>query len=243
MTEQRIAHDHVDPTVYAQPAALSVRVLDVALPQAKVGYIGSGHDAVADWLTALGVDVTALTDDQITSDEALAGFDTIVIGIFALRFRDGLVSEMPRLREWVEQGGTLVTLYHRPWDNWDPDTVPPRKLEIGQPSLRWRVTDAEAEVTHLADHPLLSKPNAITAEDWDGWVKERGLYFAKSWDDAYTPLLSMSDPDEAPLTGALLTAEIGKGRHTHCSLVLHHQMAKLVPGAFRLMANLIAPRR
>jgi hypothetical protein len=40
-----------------------------------------------------------------------------------------------------------------------------------------------------------------------------------------------------------LTAEIGKGRHTHCSLVLHHQMAKLVPGAFRLMANLIAPRR
>lgn len=243
MTEQRIAYDHVDPTVYAQPAALSVRVLDVALPQAKVGYIGSGHDAVADWLTALGVDVTALTDDQITSDDALAGFDTIVVGIFALRFRDGLVSEMPRLREWVEQGGTLVTLYHRPWDNWDPDTVPPRKLEIGQPSLRWRVTDADAEVTHLADHPLLSTPNAIKSEDWDGWVKERGLYFAKSWDDAYTPLLSMSDPDEAPLTGALLTADIGKGRHTHCSLVLHHQMAKLVPGAFRLMANLIAPRR
>jgi LmbE family N-acetylglucosaminyl deacetylase len=243
MTEQRIAHDHVDPTVYAQPAALSVRVLNVALPQTKVGYIGSGHDAVADWLTALGVDVTVLTDDQITNDETLAGFETIVIGIFALRFRDGLVSEMPRLREWVDQGGTLVTLYHRPWDNWDPDTVPPRKLEIGQPSLRWRVTDAEAEVTHLTEHPLLSTPNTITAEDWDGWVKERGLYFAKSWDDAYTPLLSMSDPDEEPLKGALLTADIGKGRHTHCSLILHHQMAKLVPGAYRLMANLITPRR
>lgn len=243
MTEQRIAHDHVDPTVYAQPAALSVRVLNVALPQTKVGYIGSGHDAVADWLTALGVDVTVLTDDQITNDETLAGFETIVIGIFALRFRDGLVSEMPRLREWVDQGGTLVTLYHRPWDNWDPDTVPPRKLEIGQPSLRWRVTDAEAEVTHLTEHPLLSTPNTITAEDWDGWVKERGLYFAKSWDDAYTPLLSMSDPDEELLKGALLTADIGKGRHTHCSLILHHQMAKLVPGAYRLMANLITPRR
>ena len=244
MTEQRIAYDHVDPTVYARPAALNVRVLDVALPQAKVGYIGSGHDAVADWLASLGVDVTQLTDDQITSDETLAAFDTIVIGIFALRFRDGLVSEMPRLREWVEEGGTLVTLYHRPWDNWDSDTVPPRRLEIGQPSLRWRVTDADAEVTHLApDHALLNTPNQIIAEDWEGWVKERGLYFAKSWDDAYTPLLSMSDPGEDSLTGALLTAEIGKGRHTHCSLVLHHQIAKLVPGAYRLMANLIAPRR
>lgn len=244
MTEQRIAYDHVDSTAYTRPAALSVRVLDVALPVARVGYIGSGHDAVADWLTALGADVTALSDDQITSDEALAAFDTIVIGIFALRFRDGLVSEMPRLHEWVEEGGTLVTLYHRPWDNWDSDTVPPRRLEIGQPSLRWRVTDAEAEVTHLApDHALLNTPNQINAKDWEGWVKERGLYFAKSWDDAYTPLLSMSDPGEDPLTGALLTTEIGKGRHTHCSLVLHHQMAKLVPGAYRLMANLIAPRR
>jgi LmbE family N-acetylglucosaminyl deacetylase len=244
MTEQRIAHDHVDPTAYARPAALTLRVLDVALPKAKVGYIGSGHDAVADWLKALGVDVTALTDDQITSDAALSAFDTIVIGIFALRFREGLVSEAPRLHEWVEQGGTLVTLYHRPWDNWDPDTVPPRRLEIGQPSLRWRVTDAQAEVTHLLpDHALLNTPNQITTEDWEGWVKERGLYFAKSWDAAYTPLLSMCDPDEEPLEGALLTAEIGKGRHTHCSLVLHHQMAKLVPGAYRLMANLIAPRR
>ncbi|MDP4991108.1 MAG: DUF4350 domain-containing protein, partial [Marivita lacus] len=243
MTEQRIAHDHVDPTVHARPAALTVRVLDVALPEAKVGYIGSGHDAVAEWLNALGVDVTVLSDDQITSDDALAGFDTIVIGIFALRFRDGLVSEMPRLRDWVEAGGTLLTLYHRPWDNWDPETVPPRRLEIGKPSLRWRVTDAEAEVTHLTDHPVLSEPNRITDADWQGWVKERGLYFAKSWDDAYTPLLSMSDPGEEPLKGGLLTAEIGKGRHTHCSLVLHTQMARLVPGAYRLMANLIAPRR
>ena len=244
MTEQRIAYEHVAPTAFTQPAALTVRVLDVALTQAKIGYIGSGHDAVAHWLRALGADVTELTDDQITSDAALSAFETIVIGIFAMRFRNGLASEMPRLREWVEEGGTLLTLYHRPWDNWDPETVPPRRLEIGQPSLRWRVTDAAAEVTHLEpDHPLLCQPNTITEADWDGWVKERGLYFAKSWDDAYTPLLSMSDPGEEPLTGALLTAEIGKGRHTHCSLVLHHQMARLVPGAYRLMANLIAPRR
>lgn len=244
MTERRIAYHHVDPTAFAKPATLQVRVLDVIVPDGKIGYIGSGHDAVAQWLRALGADVSELTDDQINSETALADFDTIVIGIFALRFRDGLVSEMPRIHEWVEDGGTLLTLYHRPWDNWDSETVPPRKLEIGQPSLRWRVTDALAEVTHLEqDHPLLTTPNAITEDDWDGWVKERGLYFAKTWDDSYTPLLSMADPGEEPLTGALLTAEIGKGRHTHCSLVLHHQMANLVPGAFRLMANLIAPRR
>ena len=104
------------------------------------------------------------------------------------------------------------------------------------------MTDETAEVRHLADHPVLTTPNRIGPEDWAGWVKERGLYFAKSWDEAYTPLLEMADPDEAPHRGALLVADIGKGRHVHTSLILHHQMENLVPGAFRLMANLIAPR-
>ena len=146
------------------------------------------------------------------------------------------------MHDWVRRGGNLVTLYHRPWDAWDPDTVPPAHLEIGKPSLRWRVTDENAAVTHLVpEHALLTTPNAIGETDWRGWHKERGLYFARGWADAYTPLLSMADRDEDPHLGAMLTARIGEGRHTHTSLILHHQMEKLVPGAFRLMANLVAP--
>ena len=93
----------------------------------------------------------------------------------------------------------------------------------------------------LPDHPLLAGPNRIDAADWGGWDKERGLYFASRWDDVYEPLLAMHDVDEQPLKGALVSGVIGKGRHTHTSLVLHHQMDKLVPGAFRLMANLVQP--
>jgi hypothetical protein len=104
------------------------------------------------------------------------------------------------------------------------------------------VTDPKAEVTVLRpDHPLLAGPNVIDAADWAGWDKERGLYFASRWDDVYEPLLAMHDVDEQPLKGALVSGVIGKGRHTHTSLVLHHQMDKLVPGAFRLMANLVQP--
>jgi hypothetical protein len=90
-------------------------------------------------------------------------------------------------------------------------------------------------------HPLLNGPNLISSSDFDGWDKERGLYFAAAWDQAYQPLLSMSDAGEDPLTGALVSAKIGCGRHTHISLVLHHQLDKLVPGAFRLLANLVQP--
>ena len=240
---RRIEPQHVAPTARAHPAQVRLRVLDVAVPDVRVGYIGAGNDRVDHWLAALGAEVTALSDEDLASDAALSGFGAIVIGIFAMRFRPGLVDVMPRLHRWAQAGGTLVTLYHRPWDNWDPDRVPPRRLEIGQPSLRWRVTDEGAEVRHLAAHPILETPNRIGPEDWEGWVKERGLYFAKSWDQSYTPLLEMADPGETPHRGSLLVADIGKGRHVHTSLILHTQMENLVPGAFRLMANFIARRR
>jgi len=240
----RIEHDHTAPRALSTPAVVSVLVVKAALPAVKIGYIGANRDRVDYWLKRIGADITRLSDRDLQSNEALEKFDAIVVGIFALKFRETLVAQMPRLHEWCHNGGTLVTLYHRPWDNWDPQTTPPKPLEIGQPSLRWRVTDEAAKVTILSpDHPILTEPNQINATDWQGWHKERGLYFAKSWDSAYQPLLSMADPDEDQLTGALLIADIGAGRHIHTSLILHHQMEKLTPGAFRIMANLLSSRR
>jgi len=239
-TTHLFRYNHIAPRLRSFPTRLRIRALTVTLPEARIAYIGGGNDRVGDWLAALGCDVTALTPAHLAASAPFAGFYTVLVGVFAFRFRPDLLDTLPALHEWTRAGGNLVTLYHRPGDNWDPDATPPERLQIGSPSLRWRVTDETAEVTHLIpDHPLLTTPNRIGAQDWDGWHKERGLYFAKSWDEVYTPLLSMADPDEAPHKGALLSAEIGQGRHTHCALIVHHQMEKLTPGAFRLMANLL----
>lgn len=235
-----INYPHVTPRVLTCPARVAVQVIDAKLANVRVGYVGGGNDRVDYWLEQMGLNVTSISDDELLSDQIIAEFDTIIVGIFALKFRDGLLQQMPRLHKWCENGGHLVTLYHRPWDNWNPDEAAPKYLKIGQPSLRWRVTDENSAVEILEpDHAFFNQPNDISSGDWDNWHKERGLYFAMDWDQAYRPMLSMSDPDEAALLGALLTAKIGKGRHTHTSLILHHQMEKLVPGAFRLMANLV----
>lgn len=240
MMVRRFSYPHIAQRMRATPAALTLRVVDAVLPDVSIAYVGGGNDRVAHWLRALGLTVTEITDDQLTEAD-LSQFDTLVVGIFALRTRPALRAAMGLVHSWIEQGGHLLTLYHRPWDAWDADEVPPRHLEIGKPSLRWRVTDENADVTHLIeDHKLLTTPNRIDEADWANWHKERGLYFAKAWASEYKPLLSMADPGEDPHEGALLSARIGYGRHTHTSLILHHQMEKLTPGAFRLMANLVA---
>lgn len=236
-----IDYPHIAPRSLSRPARVLVRVIDTKIPNSRVGYIGGGNDRVNHWLVQMGMDVTPLSDADLQSDQSLTHYDCIIVGIFAMKFREGLLEQMPRLHEWCTNGGNLVTLYHRPWDNWNPETVPPKYLKIGQPSLRWRVTDENADVEVLQpDHQIFNRPNKISDEDWQGWHKERGLYFAMDWDASYTPLLSMNDRDEQPLLGSMLSAKIGRGRHTHTSLILHHQMEKLTPGAFNIMANLLS---
>ncbi len=245
MQVQTIDYPHADARAISTPCSVSIRAMNIELPDVRVGYAGGGNDDVAHWLQAMGLPVTDISDRDLETASSLtrwlSGIDTLVVGLFAYRSRAQLSVLAPTINDWVKDGGHLLTLYHRPWDNWDPQHIPPRMLEIGQPSLRYRVTDENAEVQHLLpEHPLLGSPNRITDADWQGWHKERGLYFAKAWDDAYSPLLAMADPNEEPQLGALLCAEHGRGRHTHTSLILHHQMNRLVPGAFRLMANLVS---
>ncbi|SEN71537.1 N-acetylglucosaminyl deacetylase, LmbE family [Loktanella fryxellensis] len=233
-------YPHIGSLRHATPATLQILTLDLALPQgARIAYVGSG-DSVGRWLQRLGLDVTLL--DDIAPQEDFSAFTTVLVGVVAYGNRPDLAAATARLHAFVERGGHLVTLYQRPDQGWDADATPPRPMTVGTPSLRWRVTDAAAQVTLLIpDHPLLTGPNVITAADFEGWDKERGLYFAARWDEAYVPLLALSDPGEAPLQGALVSGRIGRGRHTHTGLVLHHQMDRLVPGAFRLMCNLIQP--
>ncbi|MEL6964983.1 MAG: PIG-L family deacetylase, partial [Pseudomonadota bacterium] len=181
----RIKYAHIEETHFLRPATIDVLATSIALPRGvRVGYIGAGTDRTAAWLRAIGLDVTDLDVEAL--GEGLEGIDSLVIGVMAFGKRPELREATAMINAWVKAGGHLVTQYHRPWDGWDPDETPPCQMEIGQPSLRWRVTNPDAEVIVMRpDHPLLTAPNIIDATDWHGWVKERGLYFAKSWDAAY----------------------------------------------------------
>jgi hypothetical protein len=90
------------------------------------------------------------------------------------------------------------------------------------------------------NHPLMTTPNKITSKDFEGWVQERGLYFPKKWDPAWTAILSSNDPKEKPLDGGLLVAKLGKGYFIYTSYSWFRQLPAGVPGAYRLFANMLS---
>jgi hypothetical protein len=238
---QSLAYPHIRPqTRFAKLSADIALVNTAGLDEVRIGWIDGGVDQANYWADQLGARIVHLNDNRMISGD-FEGLDVIVAGVFAGGTRP-LNRSMRHIRPWIESGGHFVSQYHRPIDNWDMMQSAPLPLQPGSPSIRWRVTDAAAPVTMLQpDHPLLNSPNSITSDDFDGWIKERGLYFASEWDPAYVPLLAMSDTEEAPLEGGLLAAQIGAGSHFHCALNLFYQMDHLVVGAFRLFVNLLTP--
>jgi LmbE family N-acetylglucosaminyl deacetylase len=210
-------------------------------PTLRVGYVRSFDDTLRDALNALGVEARELTIDDVRAGE-LKSFDTIIIDNRGYQAHPELVAANARLLEYVRAGGTLVVFYHKTGE-WNPDAKKNRPQLAPYPIIlnSERVTDETAPITFTEPQSaLLNFPNKITAEDFAGWIQERGLYYPKEWDAHYSAPLAMSDAGEAPLRGGLLAADYGRGRYIYTSLVWYRQLRAGVPGAYRVFANMIS---
>jgi LmbE family N-acetylglucosaminyl deacetylase len=238
----RIEHAHIPIETMLVPS--DVRVVSFAIDRrgSKIGYIPGPGDDVPAALRQIGYEVTMLGDEVIGNlvpgSAALSRFDAIVVGVRAYNTNERLRAAQPALMAYVHSGGTVVAQYNTN-SRLAPLTTPigPFPFEVG----RERVTDENATVAFLLpDHPILHAPNRITEHDFDGWVQERGLYFASTWDPRYQTVLGMGDPNEAQQAGGILWARHGKGVFIYTGLAFFRQLPAGVPGAFRLFANLLA---
>ncbi|HMA54410.1 MAG TPA: hypothetical protein VKT17_08100, partial [Acidobacteriota bacterium] len=234
-TMVEISYPHIHRQVYFPESRIKVVKLDVQTKAKRVGYIMGAGDEVADALRHLGVEVTMLTDEMLETSD-LSSFDAIVVGVRAYNTRDRLKTANRRLLDYVEHGGDLVVQYNVASSSL-AGGIGPYPLTIG----RDRVTVESAPVTFpVPGHPLLNVPNKITSWDFEGWIQERGLYFASSWDGKYEAVLSSHDPGEPDLNGGLLFARYGKGVFIFTAYAWFRQLPAGVPGAFRIFANLIS---
>jgi LmbE family N-acetylglucosaminyl deacetylase len=231
----RISYPHIGVHTLMPPAEVRLVRADIRKKGDRIGYIPGAGDDVPESLQQIGYSVKILSESDITAKN-LAQFSAVVLGIRASNTQERISNWLPELFAYVKAGGLAIAQYNT-LAELKTEQFGPYPLEIS----RDRATDENAEVRILApNHPLMTTPNKITSTDFEGWVQERGLYFPKKWDPAWTPILSCNDPKEKPLDGGLLVAKFGKGFFVYTSYSWFRQLPAGVPGAYRLFANMLS---
>jgi hypothetical protein len=229
-----VGYQGLRPYNVYRPAELKTRKIDVKLASGlRVGYVMGPGDLVPQAIEQLGTTPRLLTADDISSGD-LSAYSVIVIGIRAYSTRPELTSAQSRLDEFVRNGGTLVVQYQ------GSNFPAPLPLSMGG-RMPERVVDEQSKVKLLdPSNALLQSPNVITSADFNGWVEERGHSFLDTWDPGYTALTETADEGQDPQRGGLLVAHPGKGTYIYVAYALYRQLPELVPGAYRILANLLS---
>ncbi|MCA9167463.1 MAG: hypothetical protein KDB23_07325, partial [Planctomycetales bacterium] len=230
-----VARDLGRVNIY-KPATHKLQIVDVELlGTPRVAYLTGSGDDVAESLAPLGVTPTMLSSADLAGAD-LSLYDVILVGCRAYAVRQDIRAHNARLLEYVKHGGVLIIQYQTPeFDH----NFGPYPYQMGR--FPEEVSEEDATVKLLQpDHPLLTTPNKITADDFQGWFEQRGSKFWTTWDDHYTPLLESHDAGQAPQQGGMLVARYGSGVYVYSAYAWYRQLPHGVPGAYRLFANLLS---
>ena len=219
---------------------ITAKAVDVAVkPNLTVGYVMGVGDQVPQALEQLGVTVSLIGPDELAWGD-LSKYDVVMTGVRAYERRLDLRAYNQRLLDYAAAGGTVIVNYNK--FEFNDAQYGPYPGVVG----RERVTDENAEVRILEPtNPVFTGPNTIGRADWTGWVQERGLYFldANKRDPRMKDLIEFEEPfayNRGTKRGALVEAQVGKGRWIYVGLGLWRQLPAGTDGAYRIMANLLS---
>jgi LmbE family N-acetylglucosaminyl deacetylase len=224
------------PYPYYRPAVYDAVGVDVTTPPGlRIGYLPGTGDDVPRALENLGEDVRTLAANDVASGD-LSAYDAIILGTRAYSVRPELKSANNRLMDYVKNGGVLIVQYNL--QEFDQN-YGPYPFSLGNNPQK--VVDEFSKVKLLdPENPVFTWPNRIGEADFAHWVEERGHGFMQTWDAKYEPLLETADPGQDPQRGGLLLARYGKGAYIYDAFALYRQLPSGVPGAYRILANLVS---
>ncbi len=234
---KRIEYDHIPYQFILSDAEAGLVNIDLKKTGTSIGYIPGAGDDVPAALKQVGYTVTLLTD-ELLSTENLSKYNAIVSGVRAYNTNDRLQIHYVKLMEYVKNGGNLIVQYNT------NNRIGPVVAKIGPYPFtisRDRVTNEKADIQFSNEkHSVLNFPNQITQKDFDGWIQERGIYFATELDKQYETIFTMHDPNEKPSDGSLIIGKYGKGNFAYTGLVFFRELPAGIPGAYRLFVNLLS---
>ena len=235
-----IRHRDLETRYLYKEAVTTVRGVDVRIASGlRVGYVMGIGDEVPFGIAQLGADVQLLGEQDLATGD-MSRFHAIVTGTRAYAVRNDLRTYNRRLLDYVEDGGNLIVLYNT--QELVPNLYAPYPADL--PRNAEEVSEEDSPVRILApDAEVLTTPNRITRADFDGWIEQRGSKFWTTWDPRYTSMIATWDKGQEPQQGGWLQAKYGKGSYTYFAYAFHRQLPYGVPGAYRLLANLLSINR
>ncbi len=234
---REVKYDHIPYITYFNMATVNNKKLDLKIHGKKIGYITGAGDKVPEALEQMGYEVVLLSDKELSRNN-FSQFDAIITGVRAYNTHAWMNKHYDKLMKYVHEGGNLIVQYNT------SNQIGPVRAKIAPYNFnitRTRITDENSPVSFLKpEHPVFNFPNKITADDFTGWVQERSIYHGSDTSGKFEKLISMNDPGEKADDGALLVAKYGKGFFTYTGIVFFRELPAGVPGAYRLLANIIA---
>lgn len=231
----QLNYKHILPQNYFPKAEIKLVKMNLEKKINSIGYVMGAGDEIPEYLQQIGYELTVLSDEDLELS-SLNKFDAIITGIRAYNTIEKLRLFHANLIKYVEAGGTLIVQYN---NNRElvVDQVGPYPFTIS----RDRVTEENSLVNFInPNNQLLNFPNKILPSDFDGWIQERGLYFADKWDEKYETLIGCNDKGETRKDGGLLFTKYGKGIFIYTGYAFFRQLPGGVPGAYKLFVNLIS---
>jgi len=237
-----ISYDHIPTQTWHYRDRVKVLHIDLKANAKKIGYLPGAGDRVMQALQQMGYQVTELKKEDLTLS-TLKQFDAVVTGVRAYNVHDYLAGAYKDLMDYVKGGGNLIVQYNT--SNFISQLrgkIAPYNFSVG----RSRITDELSPVQfQMPDHPVFKYPNTINERDFEGWVQERSIYHTTNLSSAEWQFpLAFKDPGENWDSTSLAIAPFGKGNFVYTGIVFFRQLPAGVPGAYRLLANLIElPKR
>ena len=224
-----ISYPHIGTHYRFFPADATLTVLDLNKKRIKVGYIEGAGDIMDETLENLGYEVLRITED---TPDLWNEVDAVLVGIRAFNTEKWLMNSGDRIKTFVEGGGNFVVTYTTAGRS-GIELPTPLPIVIG----RDRVTEEDAQIT-MMNHLVLQKPNKILPSDFDFWVQERGLYFPKSY-EGFTEVLTITESTGANYSNSTVVGHYGKGSVIYTGLSLFRELPAGVPGAMKLLQNIL----
>jgi LmbE family N-acetylglucosaminyl deacetylase len=231
---RRIAYDHIGVHHHAFQPQVKLSKLLLKKSERKIAYIQGAGDEVDKYLRLADYQVETIDLSRLVPEE-IKKYDVLIFGIRAYNTLEIKSHHTETILRFIENGGHVIMQYNtsRGLKN---ENLGPFPFKLGNE----RVTEEEAEMRFTDEnHPLLHFPHRLNAYDFESWVQERGLYFVKEADGRYEKVFLCNDTGEKELSGALIVAKYGKGSFIYTGISFFRQLPAGVPGAYRLIGNLI----